>query len=340
MGNATQRQIWVDNVKIISIILVALGHLVQSMLKSNILPISTAPLLFNNLIYYFHVPLFFICSGFLYQHLTKEQNFKGYSKNILKKLIAFSVPYFFFSLITYLLKNIFSSSVNDKNENSLLYNLFVEPIAPYWFLYALMLLFILSPILKSKIDAFARIIIAVGLYVIFTFYDFSFLKGMLKTTVVYISLYLIWFVLGMCISYFEIPKYFKNKQWCIIFFFVFAAFASFVYLKDINIGALRLIFSLVACLSIIFFIGGCYAKSKQTKIFGFLAKYTTPVFVMHTIFAAGVRAVLLKLSITNSFVHLFAGIIASIAFPIIAAMIMEKIKLDFLYNPTKYIKIK
>lgn len=340
MEETSQRQIWVDNVKVISIILVALGHLIQSFLRSGILPSTSAPLLFNNLIYYFHVPLFFICSGFLYQHLTKKQDFKGYSKNVLKKLVAFSIPYFTFSIITYLLKNIFSSSVNDKNETSLIYNLFVDPISPYWFLYALIILFILSPILKSKADAFARIIIAVGLNLLIYFVSFLFLPDMLKTIAKYICFYLIWFVLGMSISYFEIPKYFKNKQWCIIFFFVFAGAASFVYMKKINIGALTLIFSLTACLSIIFFIGSCYAKSRQTKIFGFLAKYTTPVFVMHTIFAAGVRAVLLKFSVTNSFIHLIAGVIASIVFPVIAAMIMEKLKLDILYNPTKYIKIK
>ena len=63
------------------------------------------------------------------------------------------------------------------------------------------------------------------------------------------------------------------------------------------------------------------------------------VFLMHTIFSAGLRAVLLKINITNTAVHIIAGIIASFVLPVIAQIFMEKIHLDFVIYPLKYIKI-
>lgn len=62
---------------------------------------------------------------------------------------------------------------------------------------------------------------------------------------------------------------------------------------------------------------------------------------MHTIFAAGLRSVLLKLSITNGTVHIVLGLIISFLGPVIATVIIERIKyLDFILYPNKYIKIK
>ena len=72
---------------------------------------------------------------------------------------------------------------------------------------------------------------------------------------------------------------------------------------------------------------------------GFFAKYTIPIFLMHTIFATGIRSVLFKLRITNSIIHILFGLIITFIGPVIAAVIMEKTHLDFLLYPLKYIKI-
>lgn len=84
MNKNNTRIVWVDNVKVIACILVALGHFYQSMTQANILNVSDLYLWFNKTIYYFHVPLFFICSGYLYQKHTRVDNFKSWTKNMLK----------------------------------------------------------------------------------------------------------------------------------------------------------------------------------------------------------------------------------------------------------------
>ena len=74
------REKWVDDVKVIACILVVLGHFFQSMTKANILPENDLYKWFNTTIYYFHVPLFFICSGYLYQKYSKVSDFTSWKK--------------------------------------------------------------------------------------------------------------------------------------------------------------------------------------------------------------------------------------------------------------------
>lgn len=82
---ARTREKWVDDVKVIACILVVLGHFFQSMTKSNILPENGLYQWFNTTIYYFHVPLFFICSGYLYQKYSKVNSVGSWCKNVAKK---------------------------------------------------------------------------------------------------------------------------------------------------------------------------------------------------------------------------------------------------------------
>ena len=87
------REKWVDNVKVIACILVVLGHFFQSMTKASILPENDLYEWFETTIYYFHVPLFFICSGYLYQKYSKVNGVSSWCKNVAKKALALGVPY-------------------------------------------------------------------------------------------------------------------------------------------------------------------------------------------------------------------------------------------------------
>ena len=154
-----QREIWVDNVKVVACILVVLGHFFQSMTQSGVLPTNDLYKWFNQTIYYFHVPLFFICSGYLYQKLSRVDDIHSWGKNVLKKLIVLGVPYITFSITTWILKTMFSSSVN-REIGGLGDTLFVHPTAPYWYLYALFFLFLITPTICNRAMALGGLIIA------------------------------------------------------------------------------------------------------------------------------------------------------------------------------------
>ena len=71
------------------------------------------------------------------------------------------------------------------------------------------------------------------------------------------------------------------------------------------------------------------------------AKYTMSIFLMHKLFAAPMRSVLLKVGIENAVIHVVMGVVISFVGPIIAAWIMKKTKwLEFFLYPNKFIDRK
>lgn len=340
MKNETEnkRIVWVDNVKNIAFILVALGHLLQGLIKAGIMQNSAEFTFFNTFIYTFHVPLFFICSGYLYQKTTVVNDFKSYGNNVLKKAIALGIPYFVFSIISFLLKVIFSGSVNSQ-AGGFIETLFTDPVPPFWFLYTLFIIFLIMPTAKSiKSAAVMFGISAVFMCAVVLSIDFIPQSALYVQFVYKTALYLVWFALGILLAEVKLEKIF-SPVWIISFIIAGVAVYFSINAGMQNNYLIKYAIGIPACFGVIGTVGWIFRKNVQSPLLGFLSKYSMSVFLMHTIFSAGLRAVLLKINITNTAVHIIAGIIASFVLPVIAQIIMEKIHLDFVIYPLKYIKI-
>ena len=69
-----------------------------------------------------------------------------------------------------------------------------------------------------------------------------------------------------------------------------------------------------------------------------LAKYTMPIFLMHTLFAAPLRSILMKIGIENASIHVALGLSSSFVGPIIATWIMKKTKwMEFFLYPNDFL---
>ena len=335
MGEKTAvrtREKWVDDVKVIACILVVLGHFFQSMTKANILPENDLYKWFNTTIYYFHVPLFFICSGYLYQKYSKVNSVGSWCKNVTKKALTLGVPYATFTTATWVLKKLFSSSVNDQI-GGLGDTLFLHPTSPYWYLYALFFIFLVTPTFSSVKAAAVGIIISLSA------------KLLISTGIGYeiyaVSTFLsneIWFVLGMSICVFNVqPK--GRKVQGMICGLLFIILSILVYTAEISGSAVSFVMGVLACVAVIMMVAGF--EEKFGRGMEFIAKYTMPIFLMHTLFAAPLRSVLIKISIENAVIHVVLGLVISFAGPIIAAWIMKKTKwLEFFLYPNKFVKIR
>lgn len=316
-----KRDCWVDNVKVVACILVVLGHFFQSMVKAEIIADSSLYQWFNTTIYYFHVPLFFICSGYLYQKYSRVDNDDSWFRNVLKKGLALGIPYFTFSTITWVLKTVFSGSVNDQI-GGLGSTLFLHPTSPYWYLYCLFFIFVVTPTFASKKTSLIGLIIALAMKLV------SLAGG--GTSIYAINTVLsneIWFVLGMSINWLELS--WVKPQFGVIIFGLFLVLS----ISPVDFWGMSFLFGIIACVGVVMML-------YKTKYASPLARYTMPIFLMHTIFAAPLRSLLLKVGIGNAVIHITAGLMISFVGPIIAAIVMSKVKyLDFFLYPGKYIKI-
>lgn len=158
---ARTREKWVDDVKIIACILVVVGHFFQGMINGNILPNNDYYAWFITTIYYFHVPLFFICSGYLYQKYSRVNSVISWKSNVAKKALALGVPYVTFTTATWVLKKVFSSSVNNQI-GGFSETILFHPASPYWYLYALFFVFLVTPTFSSMKAAAVGLIVALA----------------------------------------------------------------------------------------------------------------------------------------------------------------------------------
>lgn len=117
---------------------------------------------------------------------------------------------------------------------------------------------------------------------------------------------------------------------------LFLGLSVAVYMANVNGLAVSFVLGLMAFTAVILLVAAY--EEKFGKAMGFLARYTMPIFLMHTLFAASFRSVLLKIGISNTTVHVLLGLGISFAGPIIAAWIMKKTKwLEFFLYPNKFI---
>lgn len=323
------REKWVDDVKVIACILVVLGHFLASV--QSYAPGGVLYEWFHKTIYYFHVPLFFICSGYLYQKYSQIDDIKSYLKNISKKALALGIPYVTFSSVTWVLKTVFSRDVNNQI-GGFCDTLFLHPTAPYWYLYALFFIFLVTPTFSTvKMTAVGlAVAIAAKAYI---------LTGGGGTEIYAVSTVLtneIWFVLGMSICVFNVQLHGKKKLG-VLSGLIFVILSILAYVKDVVPGAFTFILGLIACFSVILLVANNTENSTIFgKVMGFLSKYTMPIFLMHTIMAATLRTILLRIDVTNGIVHIVLGLIISFGGPILAAYIMERTTwLEFFLYPNK-----
>lgn len=330
-----EREKWIDWVKAFACILVVLGHFFQSMVMANILPDNMLYHIENDTLYLFHVPLFFICSGYLYQRRSRVDSLRSWMANIGRKALNLGVPYFVFSIATWLLKKIFSGAVNTEAQG-LVDTLFLHPSSPYWFLYALFFIFLITPTFGSAQMTGIGLGAAVAMKALA-------LAGV-KTGIQPLDYLLgneIWFVLGMLLSrlnWKEKAGGVKGVCWAAL---GLAFLVSSVVLHGENGVSpwIGFVLGLAACFAVM----GCVICLEKTgrklPLLDALVPYTFPVFVMHTLSAAPVRALLQKVGVSSPLLHIPIGLAASFAVPIILAILMKKLVWpEFILYPGKFLK--
>lgn len=331
------REAWVDNVKVLACILVVLGHFFQSMVQADRMAETELYAWFNTTIYYFHVPLFFLCSGYLFQKTARINSMQAWGSHVLKKALSLGIPYFIFSTVTWLLKNVFSGAVNSQNDPYFT-TLFLAPASPYWYLYALFFLFLFAIPFSGKRSASCGLCAAFAMKLLAIY--------ALETHVYAVETVLenaIWFVLGMCLCTLGAGATKQDKRHLLcgaLLLLIFLLFSVLVRRCENAIALLPFLMGLLGCAAVVLLVMYFSQRRGQGRTIRFLTHYTMPVFLMHTIFAAGLRSVLMKANVTSLIVHIALGLAISILGPILATIVLEKCKpLDFVLYPTKYIRL-
>ncbi|WP_051226710.1 acyltransferase family protein [Butyrivibrio sp. MC2013] len=333
-----KRESWLDNMKMTACFLVVLGHLLQGLGRRGIIGKSFFLSGFLWAIYTFHVQLFFVCSGWLYQK-------KGYGRGeyridfLFKKLISLGVPYLTFACLTWLLKDLAADAVNMRSGKLLDFIFMAPATAPYWFLYTLFFMFLLIPFVRS------HYLMAALCFLFFVLYQFS---GFFAFNFVLLSVaqYGFWFVLGMAMYMFSGGEIRKDRRILLLgsvllIFFVITAVVLYTHGLGGEFTPWTFLMGCMAVLGFCFVFSYIDRGQDMPSILKVFSHYTFPIYLMHTILAGAVRVGLVSLGVFDPAVHVASGLFAGICGSCVIAYILEKLVYpEFFIYPWKVIRRK
>lgn len=253
---------------------------------------------------------------------------------IKHNFINLGVPYVVFSIV-YILINCFVGQANTQSSLLDILLIWKTPTAQYWFLYALFFLFCIYTVLWGTLSNF-KITVLLFLFAYLAPY-FGVEFGCFDV-VMYSALA---FGLGTFLS---IDKIEKVPSWCKVIVIVCHIIAGTVLIR-LNLIEAPFIKELIMMLGIyssILFISVLQKINFIGKFLDFVNKYSFQTYLLHTIFTAGFRIVLIKLGITNWGIHILVGTVMGLSLSVLIAVAAKKMKVpNIFFFPVKtYYQLK
>ena len=210
-----ERLIWADALKGLLMILVIIGHAIQTVEQETC---ETNHLW--NIIYSFHMPAFMAVSGWL-AYRGQSPLMGGGKSLILRRFRQLMIPYFVWSFIMFLLI-----------ENKLFSKIFLYPDNFFWFLWALFfinVIFIANQMIAKKVEVndmpIHMVVCCVlsGIMVLLNLRMFGFQ---------YIAYYFMFYILGYTIHRYDMIRYI-NGMAAIVMFLAWGVMAWFWNMHDL-----------------------------------------------------------------------------------------------------------
>ncbi len=327
-----ERNVLVDRLKGYACFLVLFGHVIMGIRLAGI----DIPKFFGGMekfIWSFHVALFLFLSGVVYK-ITGEWKSKNTKTGfILYKLYTLGIPYIAFSAIYILINSLVGESNTGFAVSDILY-IWKTPVAQYWFLYALFFLFciwtVFSGILKNW--QITLIVVLIG----YLAPPFGIPLGSLDV-VFYSALA---FGIGTFVDFKSLTKLRAWAKWLIVLIHIVAG-VVLVLLNKIEASFIKELMILFGICSSIMFISMLQCCKPVARFLDFVNKYSFQIYLLHTIFTAGTRIILLRMNITQWWIHVILGTACGLVFSVLAAAIAKKVKfLDFFFFPAKAYTLK
>lgn len=322
----TPRLVWVDIARGAAISLVVFGHAWRGLYRKGLIGDDLFRAV-DSAVYAFHMPLFFMISGFFFFDGVRRGPLVARIHDATRHLL---IPLVLWTYIFLTLRWIFSDFTNSQPDFSSLFVLPIPGILHFWFLWALWV-----------IQVF--------------FLTFAvFLPEQLKTGQVLMVSFLLAALVWIFAGQLPFRSYFANVYDNAIFF-AFGAIAYW-FLKHVRIGGIAGAFAAIVFAGLLG-VTRVYAHSAVSQMllalglsisFLFFVKWVTEIsppglallqwagffsfsiYMMHTIFSAGVREMLVALGITAFPVHLCVALIAGMGIPVYVNLIASRYKIGAL----------
>lgn len=346
--DAKKRLYYIDCIKGFATILVVIGYVFDGYIRAGVFQNHRDFMCSGfNLIYSFHMALFFLISGFVYNkaYITDTGDAKpSLKKQILNILIIYLVYSILFGIFKMFLGKYTNSDVSLVD----ILMICVKPIYPYWYLYVL--LFYYLPF-RAKILYKCSPIIPLFILIVVAFFS-----NLIPDSIGYyfeirhFLYYSLFFYLGITIAFYNDTYKKYELIIAVLTLAVSILIMSFdrvgYSFDDFSVGLLlcnrkwNFLIALGLSLILLYLFRLLFANEKhiRVKFMSFLGRYSLEIYVIHCVFTAGNRVVLAKLHIENFYLNIAINTVISILIPIVFAMVCQKANIHkMIFRPAHYI---
>lgn len=327
----------IDVAKGIAIITVVLGHVVTSYHNSNLMMDYAVPNYLCELVYSFHMPLFFMISGYLVS--TKDFGWASCWSAVRKNLISYGIPYVAFCVISFVLKLVFSGSVNTRVSFTDLLLIPLYPIGMMWFLYALLVVSVLHILMVCIFaDKGKRMTVELSISAI-VFVVVAYV-GKSDLGIYDSAKYWLWYSFGIYVMP-QITKCLSNKL-SVSYLIGSIVYCVIVYLlPEHNIKWLMIVTTILMAIMGSLMVLKIANISRDNKLLNNVGRLSLPIYLIHGYVISVTRIILTRARIpeVEGIVPLIVCTVIGVSLPIIIYnyIVKRTFFLDFFVRPNKYI---
>lgn len=319
-----QRLVWIDIAKGVGIIFVVVGHAGRGILNAGVADEGGLLPVIDSAIYAFHMPFFFLLTGITFG-LSPPVNIQY---DLLRKLWRL-----FYTLViwTYAFLAMRALAGSSANVDGSWFDLLVFPLPPFahfWFLWALLIntaiwtaLRLISLPYMSEIH-FWIAAVTISIIVKFAVVLPDQMIPILGSAINYSFAFTIGALIICSPARIIVPS--RNAAFSGIVIFVVGILAIIFFQPNtynVTIGT----FLALSLIAPIILISKNYGDTIWGRILAFIGTVSMAIYVMHTMFSASFRILLLELGVDDLVVHLALGIMAGVFGPLIIYLFVRRL---------------
>lgn len=337
-----KRILYIDFIRIVSILFVLFIHTTSIDMANNASGINLKVLTILNIFVRPAVPLFFMISGAL---LLSRDNTLSLTYTWKKRIPKIVIPFIAWSVISLIVIRLHAHETTNFIKPILA--IYHQPISgTLWFMYPLIAIYLISPLLKAFVDNISKTTFIYTLVIWFIFSSLlptlstfipsvyaSYLIGYSTGSLLFISGYVGYFLLGYFLVKYKFP--YKKYYWLLLILII--GFISFIQifltnkLVRISQNITHYVASaFIVILSVLLFlilkhVGEKINSNHATKIISFFAPLVFGMYLMHNLFILVLDPYLINILPTNNLFSVFIRYFVVILVSAVAAWIISKI---------------
>lgn len=285
-GSGGPKDVWTHNVEATASLLIAFGTLITTCSAQGLFTPSTASRWILEYLVPFQLPIFYFCLGFLYQRYRTTRTPRAWGQNLRRELALMGIPFAAFTVLV-LLTNSAVGAKPPLSVADLLRALFIEPIIPVGYFYTCLIIYAITPTVKSRRNAsgllFAAVAAKAAIVALASLPATAEMAARLPYAVTSVAENWIWVAGGMAMALYRGLPLVRGseKAWAlgalwvatsvIAFYAGWTGETSHAVLDALGVLWATSLFSTV------------FRSGRQNRFYGFVTRYTMAIWLFHGI---------------------------------------------------------